>query len=432
MSERLPLVAVLHGPNAAASTREIVAASSGLCELLFVFRSVDVLSHPEQVQFASRISRVAVTDSTTFEDVGGGDRFDGVTTFLDREVEALDELQRKPQLNSSSAWDKLNQRTLLAHSGVDVTQAIAVDSVPDFLAAVESIGFPGVLKMRRGVSGKGLRFVRSIDDVTRETALRPSWRNLIYEEYLARGRHPSHVEWLEDYVSVETVSTEKERIHTAVFDKFPLSVVEEPGSDRDHVVRESGEIYPSRLPAPVMSDVLKFCDRVLDVLDVHWRVTHTELRVSERGIRLIEVNGRPGGDVTQLGQDLTGVNIVRIALQLALRQEPSVSLVRPTGFGACIDLGFPYRSGRVRSNVSRTLLSRLPNVTKLVQLAKYGDLRSATAYRAACVFVEAGNLAQLDDTVISVTAAIVDAFHADDLAREPLAIALRGSRPTLE
>lgn len=406
---------VLHGPNAAASTREIVVSAEEVCEPVFVFRESDIASDPVQYEMARRIARTIRTAEPLAEDVVESVEFDGVTTFLDREVETMDAISlRDFSSDRRSSWDKLVQRQTLFAAGLDTTRAVPVDSPEQLLSAAEEIGIPGVLKRRRGVSGDGLRFIRSLEELTNEVHERTAWDNLLYEQFLERGRHPSGLAWLEDYVSVDTVSTANSRTHPALLDKYPLAISERAGSDRNRILLESGEVFPSRLPLDESRRVLEFCNSALDLLEINWRVTHTELRVSEHGIHLIEVNGRTGGDVTQLVRDVAGIDTIRAALQLALHQTPLIEVLDGEKVGACIDVGFSDRAGSVASDVSRKLLAGLEGVTRVVQIARKGDLRAATGYRAACVFIEAKDFARLDVIANAVRRQIVEAFLSDE------------------
>jgi hypothetical protein len=61
-------------------------------------------------------------------------------------------------------------------------------------------------------------------------------------------------------------------------------------------VAETGDVTPSRLPPDVRGLALERTGAALDALDVRWRVTHTELRVTQTEVEVIEVNhGRVGG-----------------------------------------------------------------------------------------------------------------------------------------
>jgi hypothetical protein len=425
MTSSIPVVAVLHGPDAAASSREIVAASKGICDVVLVFRDSDVLESPSQFRVASSLCRTTVTSDPWMADLVRDIRWDGVTTFLDREVQVVDHLAG---INSLSVWDKFVQRDLLRDRGLETTRAEPVDNAGDFVRAAEHIGLPGVLKQRRGVSGIGVRFVRDSSDVKREIESRGDWANMLFEEFIEPGAHPSGLGWLGDYVSIETVSTGTDRIHVAVFDKFPLSVSQQDGSDLDYTVRESGNVYPSRLPPEVRRELLRTTSGVLDALEITWRVTHTEMRLSDSGARLIEVNGRPGGLVTQMLKTAGGVDTVKAALQLALHQEPSdIETSGVKRAAAYIDMSFPNRAGSVLSDVARRTVLKMPGVVRVDQLAKQGESRKVTNYRAVGVFVEAETISDLDQLVFGTVEKLATAFNRDGLLQHPLrqAIELR-------
>ncbi|WP_255249341.1 hypothetical protein [Streptomyces albidoflavus] len=64
-------------------------------------------------------------------------------------------------------------------------------------------------------------------------------------------------------------------------------------------------------------------------LGVEAGVTHAEVRLTSRGPRLVELNGRLGGDlIPYAGQLATGVDLVRAAPAVALRERPDLTPTR--------------------------------------------------------------------------------------------------------
>jgi len=62
--------------------------------------------------------------------------------------------------------DKMLMKTVLRRAGVSVAEHAALDGVADLLAFIEQVGFPVVVKPRRGASSIGVRVLEAPDDVT--------------------------------------------------------------------------------------------------------------------------------------------------------------------------------------------------------------------------------------------------------------------------
>ncbi len=96
----------------------------------------------------------------------------------------------------------------------------------------------------------------------------------------------------------------------------------------------------------------------LDALDVRWRVTHTELRVTQSEVEIIEVNGRVGGYLARLLRPLGGPDLVRAALTVALGRVPNCEgpVDDRRGYMFGLYMPFPRREGMVwTSDLSQPL-----------------------------------------------------------------------------
>jgi ATP-grasp domain len=81
---------------------------------------------------------------------------------------------------------------------------------------------------------------------------------------------------------------------------------------------ETGHVFPAAsvpAPAPTIRAVLEAAHRALGMRN---GVTHTEFRVDDEGICLMELNARlPGGHITELAQLVTGIDLVEAAARAA-------------------------------------------------------------------------------------------------------------------
>jgi hypothetical protein len=107
---------------------------------------------------------------------------------------------------------------------------------------------------------------------------------------------------------VESAVVAGQVTHWAVTGKFPLAPP----------FREMGHFWPAPLAAPVRQAVLDLAARAVEALGVRTGITHTEVKLTPAGPRLIEVNGRLGGFQDSLGRLAGGLDPVALAARLAL------------------------------------------------------------------------------------------------------------------
>jgi biotin carboxylase len=203
--------------------------------------------------------------------------------------------------------DKVWQRRRLREAGVDDVRSTPVH-VADWTAAVAAVGLPAVVKP---VYGEGSRHTHAVPDAAAAAALlpgllagAPAGRGMVLEELLVGGPRPP---W-GDYVSVESLCTPDGAAHLAVTGKYPLVPP----------FREPGQYWPAALGEDDRRRVLDLTTRALAALGVCHGLTHTEVKLTPDGPRLIEVNGRLGGHIGELAARACGVDLVRLAAEQAL------------------------------------------------------------------------------------------------------------------
>ncbi|MER6738264.1 ATP-grasp domain-containing protein [Streptomyces puniciscabiei] len=416
-------MAILHRPHGAAGLREIFAASRGLCEPHLVLRQEVAERDPEILRTASSLFPVSVCAG---DDVTSAVRelsAEGLVTFHDAELEHVDAALAALGLPGRSlvddAWDKLVQRRAFASAGCSAIRAVPVDRPEDLRNAIARIGLPAVLKPRRAAGGGGVAFVGTEADVQYQLDNRARWTGLLLETRIPPAAHPSGVGWLGDFVSVETASAGTDRRHLAVFDKAPVSIVARAGHDGADAVDVTGDVTPSRLPAPAYRAVLDATSAALDALGVRDRVTHTELRVGAEGVEVIEVNGRVGGHLARVLRLVGGPDLIRHALTVALGAPPTPVPETAPGYAMGLFVPFSDRTGPVLSSVSRADLRVLPGVVGVDEVARPGADRQDTSGRVANLTLRAPDADTLDRYVRDVSSGLADLFEADGMRDDP-------------
>jgi hypothetical protein len=88
--------------------------------------------------------------------------------------------------------------------------------------------------------------------------------------------------------------------------------------------RETGHIWPSPLAEYEITQVRELARQAVEALGVRSGATQTEIKLTPGGPRLIEVNGRLGGNINELSVRATGVNMIEIAARLAVGESIQV------------------------------------------------------------------------------------------------------------
>jgi len=202
-----------------------------------------------------------------------------------------------------------------------------------------------VLKIGRGSGSRGIYRVDDNEAIPLAYARCREWQKegpLLLEEWVDGGE-----------VSVEGYCTDRERSIVAITDKFLF-----PGVS----LVEAGHCQPS-MHAPFREQQIHNCVQAgLSALDLTWCAFHAEVKVSTKGARLIEIGARLGGDriSTHLTPLSTGVNLVRVAILLALGQRPQTPRIWDRA--ACVRYFDVQRVGTLRGVDGLRRLHEIPGV----------------------------------------------------------------------
>lgn len=298
---------------------------------------------------------------------------DGVVTYSDAWLEftagaaaLLGSAGHDPQ-TARRLTDKFEQRSALARAGVESIRFQELADARDWPSLCERVGLPLVLKPRRGVASRDTHLVTDAeaarDLVERLLHNGSRQESYIAEEYLlGHGTGP-----FGDFVSVESVIHRARPRHIAVTGKFPLAAP----------FRETGHFWPAAVRPAAAEAIVALADAAARALGVQTGILHTEIKVTESGPRLIEVNGRLGGRIQALSRAAGGPDLVAAAALLALGEDPSPPSVTADGVVFAAITPAPTDACTIASLPDRRRVLALPGVTQYTQFARPGEHRAA-------------------------------------------------------
>jgi len=128
---------------------------------------------------------------------------------------------------------------------------------------------------------------------------------------------------------------------------LPLFVARKHSSDHPYF-EEVGHIVDAADPLLADRELMGTLARAHQALGVEDGITHSEVRLTEDGPLIIEVNGRLGGDLIPfLGRIATGIEPGEVLFDVATGQRPDTAPSRRSVAG--IRFGYPERDCLLRS-----------------------------------------------------------------------------------
>jgi phosphoribosylamine-glycine ligase len=217
-----------------------------------------------------------------------------------------------PVAAARACRDKGIQRERYQRTGVPSARYALAGTVADALAAATRIGYPVVVKPRAQAASIAVQIVRDDDELRTAFEFARSSENtsvddgaVLVEEFL-RGEEISVDCWVLDGRVEPYVVAVKRTGYRPFFE-------------------EVGHVVGPVLDTPTLAAVTDVVTRANNALGIDRTVTHTELMLTEDGPKVVEVNGRLGGElIPYLAQIASpGLSVGEILGAVATGREPA-------------------------------------------------------------------------------------------------------------
>jgi hypothetical protein len=320
-AEHRPLVAVVFGDDSVAAT-SLREAATNVCDLLWIIDSSQ-MTQTWIVRLVPKLGQTIDIAGMSEDEAAAAVRSfrpDGIVAYADAQIALAAALAERLGLDyfdhvvAERLLDKVVQRQALHDGGLPTPRCLAVPASPtaeDVASLAARLTFPVVLKPRHGAASRETHLVNDaahLETLLLEVSSYESDLDMVVEEFMgvASQRPSPH---LADYVSVESVVAAGRISHVAVSGRPPAV---EP-------FRETGLIVPTDFAPELVDLILEVATGAIEAIGIQIGCLHTEIKVTDKGVRVIEVNGRLGGFVPQtVALALPGVNLLEISLRVAL------------------------------------------------------------------------------------------------------------------
>ncbi|WP_367129126.1 ATP-grasp domain-containing protein [Saccharothrix sp. HUAS TT1] len=251
--------------------------------------------------------------------------------------------------------DKYSARTRLTEGGLLQPGFAMTADLDEARAAAERIGYPVVVKPRALGASMGVVLARDEQELVDAFQV-ASDASLVGDEPYRGGAI------VEEYAVGPEISIDG-ALHKGEY--LPMFVARKRTGEHPYF-EEVGHVVDAADPLledPALLDTLARAHRVLGIED---GITHAEVRLTDRGPLIIEINGRVGGDLIPfLGKTATGIDPGVVLVDVALGQRPDI--VRDRGGVAGIRFGYPERDCLVRSVTVPTEAPGLVTASPMVE-----------------------------------------------------------------
>jgi len=301
------------------------------------------------------------------QDVAHKHHLDGVFTYDEPSIEVTAMIAKELALPANSpasarlCRDKFAMRQAWTRAGVPSAYSYLVSSPGQAADIAAEIGYPVVLKPRSMAASIGV--VRA--DTQEELLARYS----VAAQELHYVFHGAEIGTLvEEYldgpeISAESVVMEGE-VHIVALTRKQVGLAP--------YFEELGHIVAPGEPLPQEQAIRAVVIAAHKALGLDYGVTHAELRLTEQGPRMIELNGRAAGDlIPYLVRLATGIDLSLAGAQVAVGEHPHLQASLCNA--AAIQFIYPSYDGRLRDFQVDTEVSQYSWLDTIVGQLLPGD-----------------------------------------------------------
>ncbi|WDM15560.1 ATP-grasp domain-containing protein [Streptomyces lavenduligriseus] len=407
---RKPTLLVVYDNGSLGPVRLAQAAEANDCNLVFIV--AESAHTQEMLPILEEFAPVIRIDGNSEVDpirALGRHNPTAIVTFSEYQIERTVYLAEELDLPYLSAGDlqgiirKDAQRKRFTDAGIDSIRFRTITKSTQVEEAIAHVGLPAIIKPISGVSSRNTIKVSTLAECRSATAdilgetpshAGPTESGVIIEELLI-GRA---TDWpWGDFIGVNCVASGDHVEPVVITSRLALAEpFRERGSYSGQPMLSESEVH----------EVQELACRAVTALNIRQGIAEVEVKLTESGPRIIEVNGRPGGWADDLGLRSNCADLADIAVKNALGWKYQVPTPDPHGpIAFRYEIIPPMTANRVRAIRDTSRLRKVSHVDRVSIHARQGDSvdwRLGGMSSVASLFGTTENHEQLADTVAEI------------------------------
>lgn len=315
----------------------------------------------EVFRFADSVLVTETNDISSIINTVKPYQFDGVITVCDYYIEIVRKVAEVLNLpcpfpmNVKNVRDKHRMREALDNAGLDNPKYFLAKDLSEVKDSARNLNYSLVMKPVDLASSAFVRLIKTdnqLEDAFKSLEafplnFRDQPRNLSYllEEYMEG-----------DEVSVESVSYNGETTIIGITDK---SITGTP------YFIENGHMFPAKLTNENEFEIKEFVRKALDAVQFNYGIAHTEVKITSKGPRIVEINPRISGNyIVELIEEVTGINMLKVFIDLSLGLKPNLNKKKKDTVSAAIMFMVPSQAGKILNIKGTENLEKDPNILR--------------------------------------------------------------------
>ncbi|MFD7954365.1 ATP-grasp domain-containing protein [Streptomyces ardesiacus] len=367
-----PLLLLGAGGTTAASAayrRDPLASIAGAYPIVLADAQVPDWARPYLTDHVTVDLADAEATSAAIKTYAAHHELGGVMTYMEHHVVTTALLAQQLGLPGSSPQsmeacrDKATTRRLLDAHGVPSARAVLAENVETAIAFAREEGFPVMVKPRAQAGSAGVVRADSPEEI------RHAFERASHETVLGLDAYGPSGVLVEEFLDGPEISVE-------------VAVL---GPGNSHVIavtrktvgppptaQEYGHCVDAHDRLLTDPELARLITNAVDAVGVTCGALCIEVMLTAAGPRIVEINGRIGGDLLHvLIDEALGLELARIAADIATGTRPQLAPTREQS--AAIQFLYPPQTGTLQQLTAPDHLSRPTWLERLVTTAQPGD-----------------------------------------------------------
>ncbi|HWU06068.1 MAG TPA: ATP-grasp domain-containing protein [Streptomyces sp.] len=292
----------------------------------------------------------------------------GVLTYMENHVVTAALLAQQLGLPGTSPQsmeacrDKSTTRYLLDVHGVPSARAVLADNAEAAVAWAVAHGFPVMVKPRAQAGSAGVMRANTPSEV------RDAFERASHETVLGLDAYGPHGVLVEEFLDGPEISVEAAVLGPG---ESRIIAVTRKTVGPPPTAQEYGHCVDARDPLLTDPELAHLITTAVNAVGVTRGTLCIEVMLTARGPRIVEINGRIGGDLLHvLINEALGLDLARIAADIATGARPQLAHTRE--LSAAIQFLYPDQAGVVQRLTLPSQLTEQPWVERLETTAEPG------------------------------------------------------------
>ena len=242
-----------------------------------------------------------------------------------------------PSSAIKNSMNKFLQKEILKDKKVPISDYKKVKSEKEAEDAAEKIVLPVIVKPVLSSGSEGVKLCKTLSEVSLHA------KDLLKIKNNSRNqKNPSYI-IVEEYLKGEEYSVE-----TISKDKINIIGITKKYLSPEPFFIEMGHDYPANIKDVTREEIINITKKSLKALNLNWGPTHTELRLTKDGPKIIEINPRlAGGMIPKLVELSQGVDLIRETLNIVCGKELKISKKKNISYTS-IRFIIPKKDGKIK------------------------------------------------------------------------------------